>query len=365
MKNFIYLIFISLLVILACSSPKKSLEKGQYKKAFSSALTQLKKHKDYETNQVVLVQSFKRIFESSMQIYWDLEAKDDPVSWSKALKTSKSIQTKISKIIPYSDVSYDASLDTLHKYDEQLKDRYTFYFEEKGKDALALYEDNHLKKNAQNAVRAFNQADRYRVLSVEIDSLRSYALSNATVYYNIDVDGIMDVFMSNQAEEVFGRATGFSSDFLEVSVSPFGMWADCDISVQFGFLNERNNETSTTQSFDKQIQDGFETSTDTSGVMISTPIYKTITGSVEQVTFTKTMDWSINVNVWSKTNDCNLSNHSFGSSITASVQNNELSGDERAIPLSYKNQIKNEINEEDMTDELIEDLYEQFVRYYF
>lgn len=84
------------------------------------------------------------------------------------------------------------------------------------------------------------------------------------------------------------------------------------------------------------------------------------------ITRTKTVTWEADVRVNALTPNCSVSSENFEDFYQSVAREVRTSGDERAIPEEYLDAPKEQfIEEDDMVEQILEDLYEQIVRAYF
>ena len=341
------------------------LEKGNYEKAFKKALHQMENQKSDKSTRQVLKLALGEIVEEKMAKYEQFEKGTSPKEWDKAIKIGDDIKTKIGQASAYLEQPHTETYQRLVSEKETLHERSYAYYEALGYDYLQQFADTELKAHAQDACLSFEKAKRYIPSRTALDSLIDYTEENGIYYYTVSADASFEILSNWVINQRFDDVEGYSSRFRKISYNNFGN-GDCHIDVDFGLLSDRIREIRSTNNYSQQIQDGYETQTDTSGLVTQVPIYITIEGQVEEIQETMEMDWTASVSIRSYSNSCNLFGTSFSARASQTIQRYELSGDERAIPAQYKTiGFDPKFDEDDMKEELIDDIYNQFVSSYF
>lgn len=358
-----------LIFTLSCSSPHKYLEKKRYDKAFSSALVQLKKGKSVEENKRVLHTSLDKIMKEQFEKATLLIEKDNIENGAKVLRIYERLRKKIEKTSPYLGLAYQTQMDSLdYRSDELMKDLFDFYYE-RAQESLTIASETGKKSEARNAYYDFQKAKKYGYEN-EVDlvtPLQEEALELGVVYYYVEASARFEVTEKWEIDRQFDDIESRGSIFQQITFEGTQGEVDCALDVVFKSLDFQIRERSDTEYFDKEIQDGYENVTDTSGNVTRVPLYRTVEAWVTTKTKIKTGSWTASVDVTSHTSNCDLSDSNFSAEASSEIEVTEWRGDDRAVPNRYKSAFQKEDfeDEDDMIHELIEDIYNQVVNYYF
>ena len=94
--------FFILLLIIACGSPKKALESGDYEKAINEAVLALKKNPDSEKNALILQEAYNKATEEDLARIKQLKATADenPENWIEIFTIYDGMQIREIAVIP-------------------------------------------------------------------------------------------------------------------------------------------------------------------------------------------------------------------------------------------------------------------------
>jgi hypothetical protein len=141
---------------------------------------------------------------------------------------------------------------------------------------------------------------------------------------------------------------------------------DCVMEIVLHDLDFDLDESSSTDKYERRVEDGYETKVDTSGQEIQIPKYINVSGSVTTTTFRKTGSFRVEVNIRSKSDNCNLSGADFWTELEDVITEEIREGDERALPNNSSSIFTEELRDDDeMAEEMAINLYNQVVDYYF
>lgn len=362
MKN---IILFSLVLFFSCASPQKNFEKGNFNKAYKGALKELENGKRGK-NKAILNRSFNEILKAHQTQYTLIMRDADIQDWENAFYKRNDLIEDYIKGKRWLDNDFDATMEKLMDENEVLSSDIANEYELMGNEAMAVYATNGDKRAAQNAFAFYNKLAEYDPNNSRVNVYVNQALEAATVHILFDADA-WDFRYEYDIDRKFKNLENQSSGFIQIYYEQNIPHADCMVEIDFNDLEERIRQETNTQNFTEQIEDGYETVKDTSGRVSKIPIYKDVSGSVITTTEYKEYYWEVRSKSNSYTNFCDFRSKNFDSSITLERTFYRLSGDERAIPSRFKNQNDEEFrdDEDDVVEDLIDDLYNQIVRYYF
>jgi len=362
MKNLVLLLSV---FILSCASPQKNFEKGNFGKAYKGALSELEDGKRGK-NKSILNRSFNEMLKAHQTEYNLIMRDADIQDWEQAFNKRENLIVDYLKGERWLDDDFNVPMDKITDANNELSDNIGKEYELMGNDAMALYSTNGDKRIAQDAFRFYNKMAEYDPNNSMLNTYINQSLEAATVHILFDAD-VWDFRYQYDIDRKFKNLENQSDGFIQIYFEENIPHADCMVEIDFNDLDVRVRQESNVQEFTEQIQDGFETVTDTSGRVRKEPIYKDVSGSVTTTTEYKEHYWEVRVKTNSYTNFCDFRSKNFDSLITLERNTYRLSGDERAIPSRFKNQRDEEFrdDEDDVAEDLIDDLYNQIVRYYF
>ena len=365
MQQRILFIFLSLLT--ACSSPQKAFDDQDYDKAYKLALAALKKEREDKEAQHILQQSLENILEQQGIESRRLAGSEGTEAWKAALDINIGLRKKIQEALVFLPNSFKKEQYTLPQQAKSLRARLFSHYFEQGKSDLASAESTGLKQYAQQAHGAFSKARLYSdTISSELDSLTQLAFKKGIIYYKVEIDAPFDITYHWEIGRVFENLEDMSDGFLRVAVDEPVKNADCAFEIRFSSLDIDIDEEKGDEDFNKEVAIAYQTVADTAGNKTEVPVYGTVEGNVIITTKTKTATWEIDVSIDALTPNCGLSGDNFVASARSVIRLVRTSGDQRAIPEEYLNVEDEDFMEEDeMVEQLLEDLYEQVVRAYF
>ncbi|MCB0582248.1 MAG: hypothetical protein KDD10_23415 [Phaeodactylibacter sp.] len=360
------ILFLASCLFAACSSPQNALENQDYDKAFKLALAGLNKGKDEKANRTILQQSLERIIEQQAAVRQRLSGSDSPESWKEGLNLAYGLQSKVKEARAFLPGAFEREAQALPQQARWFRTRlYNHYFQE-GQDNLARSDSTGRKAYAQWAYGDFSKAREYdEAPSARLDSLIRTAYNKGIVYYQVDIDAPFNPH-TWEINRIFSELEDMSGGFLRVSVDKPFKNPDCAIEIRLGPIEIDIDEELGEEDFNKEVILEYKTVTDSVGNESKVPVYGTAEGAVTTIIKTKTVAWEADVNIEARTPDCELSGGNFEASTAATIREIHVSGDERAIPEKYLNAPAEEfIEEDDMAEQVLRDLYEQVIRAYF
>ena len=360
-------LFIVLALFTACGSPQKAFDNQDYEKAYKLSLSDISKGKGDKETRTVLQQSLENLLEQQGSESRRLAGSSEPEDWKAALDINTELQNKIGEALVFLPNSFEKERYVLPQQAQSLRKRLFSYYFEQGKGDLARAESTGLKQYAQHAHGAFTKARFYAETRLaELDSLTQLAFKKGIIYYKVEIDAPFDITYHWEINRVFGGLADMSGGFLRVAVDEPVKNADCAIEIRFNSLEIDIAEEKGDEDYNKEVVVAYQTVADTAGHETEVPAYGTVEGNVITITQTKTATWEIDVSIDGLTPNCGLSGDNFVASTRSVIRLVRTSGDQRAIPEEYLN-VEDEdfMEEDDMVEQLLEDLYEQMVRAYF
>lgn len=352
--------------LLACSSPQKRLAKGDYDGAYKRALRSLEGNNKKSQDRTTLETALSEIIIREWKSLEALRNTGEADQLEKSLKKSKKLQEKIEKAKPYLNATFDQDLENIQAADENTREELYYAYLRFGKEDLTKAISDGNKFLAQDAHGFFAKAKQYDREEAPLDSLMDACYKYGVLVYNVEANASFDLTMNWEISRIFDNVTSEGNDFLKIYYDKSMSGVDCDIEVDFRNLDFDEYEEYTTETFTREIEDGYITEIDTFGNEIEIPIYTTIEGSVRIITKRRVGTWEARVDVDTRSSNCRLSDEIFRASRESRVEHYELSGDEAAIPNEYKVAFPEDLeDEDDLAEEMLEDIYADFVRYYF
>ncbi len=348
------LCFTFILLTTACISPKKSLENENYKGAFDKAISKLEKGEKKRENVVVLKKALDGIIAEDVALMENRRATGDLAKMEKNFKLYK----RLNEYFDRADPHMGKELDSLRSYfaeDEALlrTDLANAYFDN-GMDAWESYQESELKSAAQAAHQNLVNAKRFEHPYAHLDSLLDESLRNAILYVGINAEPRFGFGNSWDIDRQFDNAEfNFSNTYRKVIYDPSN-WdkLDCRMYVEIDDPRSDIREDSSQESFDKEIISASDTTV--------------VSGTVQIIRIRKTMRLDARVELEGNKNCGDRDYRSFSASLTDEGEEYRLSGDQRAIPSKYKNQMSADLeDDDDMEEDLLEELYDDIMRWYF
>jgi len=363
------LLLILITLSIACNSPKKLLEGGNYTKAFEKSLNSLEKDKGTREDKNVLIKAFNEMLKETYTTKDQLGDFQDIEDAELLYNDISLLNENYNRGSRWLKTDYESKMNQLGAEQEELRISLAESFWTYAQEDIASYELTQLKAAAQSAYGNLRKVSDYQGDYEDIDRLTDLMYDNAIINVAIIAEERFGSWneweIDREFEDLANRDRGwYRFDYKPInSLNDF----DCVMAIELYDLDINNFERRDNENFSKEIEDGFTTSVDTTGKTIKTPIYKTVTGSASIITQTTVVRWSAAVQWSSRNGDCDFYSQRFDEEEDEACQIIQTSGDERAIPSRFLNQYSN-VNcnfEDDLIDEVLEDLADEIAREYF
>ena len=359
--------FLFLALLAACSSPQEAYEKQDYSKAYKLALAGLKKDKGDMEMRSILRHSLEQILEAQRPESRRVAGAGNPVRWGEALGINHETPRKARGGRGFLPGAFEKDLDGLLQEARGLRQRLYDTYYEQGRAQLAKADSTGLKRHAQQANSDLNKARQYaEAAPAELDSLRNLAHRKGVLYYSVETQAPFNFFYSRAIGRVFEDVEDYSGGFLQIVYEKAICNADCALEIYVSSLDIDISEQQGDEDYNQDVILEYQTVTDSSGEKTKVPVYGTVQGNVIIITKTKTASWEADVNIQALSPNCSLSGESFQAEASSVTREIRISGDERAVPEQYLNAPQEEfMDEEEMVEQLLEDLFDQIARRYF
>ena len=367
LKSIVLLITMGILLI-ACNSPKKFLEGGNYEKAFQKALNSLEKDKGTRDDKNVLIKAFNEMLKetyTAKEQLGDFQEIEDAIAMYDQIS---GVNTQYNLGKQWLKNDYETKMRTLNAEQEELRVSIAESFWTYAQEDIASYQETGVKAAAQSAYANLQQVKSYNGDYAELDQLTAAMYDNSIInvaIYAAERFGNWNEWdIDREFDDLARRDRGwYRFDYKPINADGY----DCVMEIQLYDLDLNRYERSNVENFSKEIEDGYTTKIDTSGNTINVPIYRTVTGSASVNTITTVVEWSAAVQWSSQNGDCQYYSQRFNEEEDEACQIIQTSGDERAIPNQYLNQYSN-VNcdfEDRLREEVLEDLVDAIAREYF
>ena len=359
------LVFLTML-ILACASPSKNFEKGNFEKAYLGLLKEFEKGNTSRKDRSIFNKSFSEML-SQNTTDRELTFRDTDIDdYEYLYNDSERLIINYVKGKRWLDNKFDDPMRIIEQEQDSLaRDIADFYWQEADTYMNAYYNSGN-KEEAREAFQAYEKVYNYSGSNALLDSLSAVARSEATTFilieskaWDFDLEWIID----RRFDEIEGRSRKFTAvayeEYLDV--------VDCHIFLEFGALDIDLSERVQTDNYSKEIIASYETYRDSLGNKYERPIYETVKASVECAISTKTYFWEARANIDPANNYCDFRPRRFGSDFVIESKSFITRGDERALPDEMRDLVNVGFarKEESIITDLIEDIYRQFEREYF
>jgi hypothetical protein len=351
---------------MACASPQKNFEKGKFDKSYEGALKDLEKGSADRKVKTLLNKSFAKMLSQHTTDYELYMRSSEIQDWEEAYYKSEDLIDNYIRGKRWLNSDFDKPMADLEVEQDSLAYDLAKNYYDLANGAFDQFEIRGDKKIAQDAHQYFVKAAKFDPAIPEISDLISMSLDAATVHILVEADAwdfSHEWDINRQFKKIENESQGYRRVYFEDNLNN----VDCHIEIDFNSLDVNISSNSNTENFSKEIIERYETVTDTSGVSVKKPVYKTVSGGVRIKTETKKYNWEARAKVDVFNNYCNFNNSRFNSDYVLEIKSYDVFGDERAIPDNYKN-IKNEVfpkNDDNIIDKMISEIYEQFRRQYF
>ena len=366
MKNTIFLFV--LLFLFGCSSPQKYFDQGDYGKAYKMSLKALKGNskKGTEENKKILIASLEKIIDKEYIRVTKWDESNDENNWDKALEGIDGLKLKMEESGAYTNNYFEKKYAVLEKKEAEIKMSLFGFYKNRGIENLEKFYETEKKINAQYAHQDLTKADGYAVDETGLDSLINEAYANAVLNIYVEAEVLFGISQEWEVDRMFDDITEYSGGYRRIVFEQNMKNIDCEMDIDFRKIDFDERDRTDRRNFEERIITGYDTQVDTAGNETETPIYETVEGSAEITTVTRTATWEVNVDIISRTKNCQMTGSGFRAERASSIREVRTRGDERAIPAEYLNPQREEFEDEDDTIEyLLEELYSEIVGYYF
>lgn len=361
-----YFPLLSFILLLACASPMKKYNKQDYIGAARSSLKNLQKGKAVNQSENILEKSMIHIVAQASREIEAMRNSGKISKWGKALKESEKLQEKIVAVEPYLGDRFTADLERLISDDVATMEKLYHHYYYQGIEQLDRSIGTNLKIHARNAYSSFSTASRYGNNTTRLDSLMDICIEYGRLLYNVDAGATFEISQEWEIDRMFEDVEQESDYLLAVYYKANVPGIDCELEVDFSSLDFRIEEDRETLDFEKEVQDGFRTETDTSGNSVRVPVYVMVQAEVEINRRIRRGEWQAGVRIRAYSPNCELDDQYFGSQRESEAVEYNIFGDERAVPDKYRRGGKGRlVSENDMAEEMLEDIYRDFIDYYF
>ncbi len=270
------IVFLGLLI--SCSSPQKLLEKGNYEKAYTSALKSLKKGSKNRKDRNTLSKAFNEILkekESQAKILANTNYVDE---WEEAYIIYDELIDDYNRGSLYLNNDYATVMSGIQDQQNVLTMDLAENLHKLGNDSYALYVKNGDKRAAQDAFLQYEKAAYYNPDFPGIDKAMDESYEAGVVRLLIRARAAFSGLSQWDLDRKFQDLERKSKRFLEVY---FDKNIATDCSIDFSFDIESNDRiVEGRERYSKEIEDGYTTQRDTSGAEIRVPVYRSVTASV-------------------------------------------------------------------------------------
>ncbi len=362
----IYCLAFIVSLLYSCASPHKNFEKGNYDKAYSGVLKELEKGSKSRKDKNILNKSFDSMLRQEMTDTELHMRSSDVRDWERVyssheklikdyIKGKRWLNNDFSEIMQKIEIDQDTL--ALNIADAYILD---------GNSLMNNYNLNGNKGIAKEAHKLFLRAQKYGYYEDELIKLTLESLNAATIYTLVESNS-WNPLMKGKIDSRFREIERESNIYFQVLYNDSPNYVDCYIGLHFNDLDIKDSRNITTDNYSKEIVDSYKTYIDSSGVKQSIPNYKTIKASVKCITELKIYRWNARVRIDRKFNYCDHHPQTINVKYEMVSKTYSIQGNREALPDNLKN-LKNEyfpINERQVIENLLDDLYKQFKREYF
>ncbi len=245
MKAVFYsIVFMALLA--SCKSVEKMVEKGEYDKAFSYAISKLQGEKKKKTEYVKgLEKAFAKLNSANLKEISKLNPEAKPANWVTVLNLYKNIESRQDRLDPLlplvSEDGYRASFDMIDVSADlrNAEENTMSYHYNKALNLIDKSEKTKDKLFARDAYYELGKIDNYRTSYKDKERLKEKALSLGLTRIYIDVSNGLRDFHGNDIEKDMWNLPISKLDNLwnDYSVGDFDGGMDADFIVTIALEN--------------------------------------------------------------------------------------------------------------------------------
>lgn len=357
--------FLLFLFLMSCASPQKSFNKGDYAKAYKSALKNLKKGKKNRKDKTILNKSFQQIYDEKQADIASLMGSSFIEDWELAYKEYGELIDYYDDGRQYLDDKYSIKMKFVDEDSKKLGDDIALSYYELGLDQMALFRESNNKLHAQDANVYFQKVVAYGGAQADLDALLQVSYEQGIVQILVEAYAPFEQRYNWEIDRQFSDIERESSGFYVYSYERVLTEPDCSMQIDLSSIDRRVDEDRNFQTFTEQIQDGYDSRTDTSGVTTRVPRYIDVQGQVTTISENITYRWRAAVSFRGNREYCDFRSRNFEAEEIVRNERYELSGDQRAIPDRYNRDNYSSEDQDDIVDELLDDLYRDIRRSYF
>ncbi len=363
MISFRSIILISLaLTIIACSSPSKLYDKGNYQKAFTKALSELEKGKKNRENKKIINDAFDKIMNEDEEEIIALK-NGNLEDQEKAYNQYGNIFKSYNSAKKYLGNDIDIRVEKLKNDRNILGDKLANDYASVAKRNLNEAIDKNNKLLAQTAYYQFDKAIYYAEQeNKELSNLQQDALDLGVVHYLITKRSI-NFDLSWEIDRVFEDVEkDVKNIFTKVSYDKSSENTDCIIDLVFSDFEQFDRTRTDRRDFEEEVITGYQTQVDTSGTTTEIPIYERVTGSVRIDEVTRTSELELRLDIYSNNGNCQIRRQRFDASFDENLEFYTAYGDERAIPARFRNTRNQDFeNPNRVAEDLLDEIYRDFL----
>jgi hypothetical protein len=354
---------------MACKSPKDRLDDRDYEGAFESALKNLNKSKDKKENLLVLRKALSKLYNAH-------ERNHASLSQVSPLETKATVADECTDLLDKIDRARDyIHDDSLYHYKEIyeenkiLKNEVGNQYQKRAGDALQELKSTYNKSLAPTIYKDLERAEYYLGPNTDVRAYKEETLRLGTIIINVEADAWGSDYSNYDIGRVFGALNTVRTTSPLTKIYYQGRLSteqiDCQINLRLGRIdyNESRNETS--RNFSEKIEDGFDVKKDANGNEVKVQRYKTITATVYTTTTNYRMELPVESTVNGKAPNCTLTSNRWYSREDYKVDQHRITGDSRAVPSSYRNSTQNIKSRQQLSEEILQQAYREFLDRYF
>lgn len=356
---------LGIIIFLSCASPQKSFKKGDYEKAYTSALKSLKKGEKDRKLKTILNNSFDELYRQHLDKAEKLIASGYIEDWEEAYLHMNKVIVFYVEGSAYLDNEIDESIRVLKADSDSLKTDLAQGYYDLADEKIKAFESNNDKNLARESHQFYLKSLEYGYDDKDIADQVDYAYQGAVIVLNVIAEAPYERSFGWEIDRRFDDLENESENYLEVVYDNRNVRADCNMEIQFSNFRRNLDENYSTRSFSERVEDGYETQVDTSGKTTRVQKYATVTGEVTITSEEYTFEWGAYARTYGDNRYCDFPDRRFDERERRTNERYQVRGDRRAIPNQYLNDRVENINEERIAEEMIDDIYNQVRRYYF
>lgn len=320
-RNIPYFLLV-LCCIIACRSPQKALENGNYQRSIKLSSKAIQKGKSIDENKIILVNASNLEVEKTLAANNSFTSSENVDNWIKAQsKYYKSLKI-IGAANRITNGSANEPYDKLCERKIDLDFSIAEHFHINGDELIAVSRNTGKTKYAREAYDEYEACIKNggEAFYKDIEDLKEECIDLGTVYY-----------------KAYDGAGGYGNRFLKPLPKDADWPADCIISVDWGRVNSSENRTESEVTYKKRIKVGESVTTDTSGVKTYHPIYETACAYKTTTRVRITLSSRTRRNVQNVTGECFLRSKTICEEVSDTYTEVRYSGDSRALPSCPRN----------------------------